>query len=177
MLPLPLMSGRLRLREHRDGDLDDLLAFHGDEEVTRHTPWPTRDRAQTQDALSRRTGQRQATAAGEAVVLAAEEVEGGTVIGEALLLRETDDAAVLGYAVRRDRWGRGLATEAAATLVDAGFEVLGLRRVTAAVVPANAASIQVLRRLGSTPVSQTTDRATFELTAERWRAHRCEPRR
>ncbi|MCI2237198.1 GNAT family N-acetyltransferase [Kineococcus sp. TRM81007] len=146
--------------------------FHGDEEVTRYTPWPTRDRARTHDALTRRIGQRQAAAAGEAVVLAVEEIDSGTVIGEALLLREADDEAVLGYAIRRDRWGRGLATEAASTLVDAGFQELGLRRASAVVVPANVASIEVLRKLGFTPVSETVDRATFELTAERWRVHR-----
>lgn len=171
-LPLPLTSERLRLREHREGDLDDLLVFHGDQEVTRYTPWPTRDRTQTRDALSKRIGQRQAAATGEAIVLAAEEVSSGTVIGEALLLCEADDKAMLGYAIRRDRWGRGLATEAASTLVDSGFQVLGLQGMSAAVIPANVASIVVLRRLGFTPVFKTIDRATFELTVERWRAHR-----
>ena len=171
-LPLPLITDRLRLREHRVDDLDDLVVFHGDEEVTRYTPWPTRDRAQTHDALTKRIGQRRAAATGEAVVLAAEEIRSGTVIGEALLLRQADDEAVLGYAVRRDRWGRGLATEAAGAVVDAGFGVLGLRRTSAVVVPANAASIGVLHKLGFARVSETVDRATFELTAERWRVHR-----
>ncbi|WP_432573332.1 GNAT family N-acetyltransferase [Kineococcus sp. SYSU DK005] len=162
--PAPLVSERLVLRGHRAGDLDDLVVFHGDEQVTRHTPWPTRTRAQTEVALARRVQQQRAAAAGEALVLAVEERAGGTVIGEALLVREADDAAVLGYAIRRDRWGRGLATEAAGTLLAAGIPAFGLRRVTAVVVPANLASIAVLTKLGFTRVAETAERATFALT-------------
>ncbi|WP_369069747.1 GNAT family N-acetyltransferase [Kineococcus terrestris] len=166
-LPLPLLTPRLRLREHRPGDLDDLVVFHGDERVTRYTPWPVRDREETRRALGVRTGQVRAAATGDALVLAVEEVATGTVVGEVLLLRTGDDEAALGYALRADRWGRGLATEAAGALVEAGFAVLGLRRLTAVVVPANSASTAVLGRLGFSPVSADEERLVFELRADR----------
>ncbi|WP_432546326.1 GNAT family N-acetyltransferase [Kineococcus sp. SYSU DK004] len=162
-LPLPLLTSRMRLREHRPGDLDDLVVFHGDERVTRHTPWPVRSREETREALAVRTGQVRAAATGEAVVLAVEEVATGTVVGEVLLLRTGDDEAALGYALRADRWGRGLATEAAGALVEAAFTVLGLHRLTAVVLPANTASTAVLGKLGFTPVSADEDRLVFEL--------------
>ncbi|WP_432495657.1 GNAT family N-acetyltransferase [Kineococcus gypseus] len=168
--PVPLLTPRLVLRAHRPGDLDDLAAFHGDEEVTRFTPWPVRTREQTAEFLARRTGQVRAAAPGEAVVLAVQERAGGTVVGEVLLLREPDDAALLGYALRRDRWGLGLATEAAGALLEAGFSSWGVRRAAALVVPANTASIAVLRRLGFAPAGAHGDLARFELGADGWRA-------
>lgn len=165
--PEPLLSERLSLRGHREEDLDDLVAFHGDEEVTRYTPWPTRTREQTREALAHRIGQRAAAASGEAIVLAVQERETGTVIGEALLLRQGDDEAVLGYALRRDRWGRGLATEAARTLLVAGIDSFGLRRATAVVVPANTASIAVLGKLGFAEVARSPERITYACAVER----------
>ncbi|WP_432520997.1 GNAT family N-acetyltransferase [Kineococcus sp. SYSU DK006] len=165
--PAPLVSERLLLRGHREEDLDDLVAFHGDEEVTRHTPWPTRTRAQTREALLHRTGQQAAACAGEAIVLAVQEQSSGTVVGEVLLLRQGDDEAVLGYALRRDRWGRGLATEAARTLLEAGIDRFGLRRITAVVVPENVASTAVLAKLGFVEVARSPERITFARAVER----------
>jgi ribosomal-protein-alanine N-acetyltransferase len=54
----------------------------------------------------------------------------------------------LGYGLRRDQWGRGIATEAAALLLDFGFSTLGLHRVFAYHDPANAASGRVMQKLG-----------------------------
>ena len=59
-------------------------------------------------------------------------------------LREAD----LGYGLRRDAWGRGLATESAALVVDFGFRTLGLHRIVAYHDPENDASARVLARLG-----------------------------
>ncbi|WP_432488178.1 GNAT family N-acetyltransferase [Kineococcus sp. SYSU DK018] len=165
--PAPLISERLLLRGHREEDLDDLVVFHGDEEVTRHTPWPTRTRAQTSEALTHRIGQRTAASTGEAIVVAVQERRSGTVVGEVMLLRQSDDEAVLGYALRRDRWGRGLAAEAARTVLEAGIDAFGLRRITAVVVPANAASISVLGKLGFVEVARSPERVTFAHAVDR----------
>jgi len=54
----------------------------------------------------------------------------------------------IGYGVRRDLWGRGLATEAASLLVDFGFRSLGLHRISAVHHPDNVASGRVLQRIG-----------------------------
>lgn len=56
--------------------------------------------------------------------------------------------AELGFALRRDRWGRGLMTEALPVLLRCGFEKMDLHRVEADVDPRNAASIKQLERLG-----------------------------
>lgn len=52
------------------------------------------------------------------------------------------------YAIRRSHWGRGIATEAVAAILDHGRDALGLRRIIATSDPANAASHRVLEKNG-----------------------------
>ena len=54
----------------------------------------------------------------------------------------------LGYRLRRDCWGRGLATEAAQACVEYGFATLQLPRIIGLVEAENAASIRVLEKTG-----------------------------
>ena len=54
----------------------------------------------------------------------------------------------LGYIVRRDLWGRGLANEALTAIVNHAFGPLGLHRLEADIDPRNAGSIRSVERLG-----------------------------
>ncbi|MBP7704402.1 MAG: GNAT family N-acetyltransferase [Caulobacter sp.] len=54
----------------------------------------------------------------------------------------------IGYILHPDHWGRGLAREALAAVIRAGFADLGLERVIADVDPRNSASLRLLERLG-----------------------------
>ena len=78
------------------------------------------------------------------------ERSGGALIGTCTLYRwdRTHARAEIGYALRRDRWGRGLATEAVRAVLDFAFERMRLHRVGADTDPRNAASGRVLERLG-----------------------------
>lgn len=78
--------------------------------------------------------------------------EGGALLGFCGLrgVGEADEVEVL-YALRREHWGRGLATEAARAAVDWALEVHGLPRVLAGADRPNAASFAVMERLGMTP--------------------------
>lgn len=53
----------------------------------------------------------------------------------------------IGYHVRRDQWGRGYASEAAAACRDYAFAVLGANSVCSIVDPANTASRRVAARV------------------------------
>src|SRR5581483_7078206 len=59
-----------------------------------------------------------------------------------------DGAFEIGYWIRADLAGRGLATEATAALTRAAFERCGVDRVEIRVDPANAASLAIPRKLG-----------------------------
>ncbi len=71
---------------------------------------------------------------------------GGELIGEAgLRLVSTKDAdAFLFFTLKRDKWGRGYAAEAARLAVDFGFTTLGLHRIWARSHPENAGSRRIL---------------------------------
>jgi RimJ/RimL family protein N-acetyltransferase len=54
----------------------------------------------------------------------------------------------LTYALGRDYWGQGYATEAGQALIQEGFSRLGIVRIVNAVNPHNANTINLMRRLG-----------------------------
>jgi RimJ/RimL family protein N-acetyltransferase len=67
-----------------------------------------------------------------------------------MFLPQVLPAVEVGWRLRRDAWGRGLATEAARAAVAWGFEVLGLAEILTIVHPENARSLRVAERLGMT---------------------------
>lgn len=67
----------------------------------------------------------------------------------------------LSYGLRRDRWGRGYATEAAEACVRYGFEALGIEKIVADVEPARAQSMRVLEKCGFTQVRELDDGRLF----------------
>lgn len=145
---LPLRTPRLLLREHRMTDLDDLAIFHGDERTVRYLPWPVRSRDDTRTALLKKLDQHRAAADGDWLVLAVEEIATGQVIGEVDLRRGTGGHADLGYVVRRDREGLGLATEAVRELLRLATEDLGVTTIDAHIVPGNTPSERFAERHG-----------------------------
>ncbi|MBI5232346.1 MAG: GNAT family N-acetyltransferase [Coriobacteriales bacterium] len=54
----------------------------------------------------------------------------------------------LGWTLRRDQWGRGLATEAAVAALAYLFGVAGFPTMISAIDPSNAASVRVAEKLG-----------------------------
>ncbi len=75
--------------------------------------------------------------------------ESGELIGFAGLkfledLQEVD----IGYRLRPEYWGLGLATEACRPIIDYGFEQRSLDEIIGLVLPENLASVRVLEKLG-----------------------------
>lgn len=85
------------------------------------------------------------------------EVWGGT----GLHTRIGEGALEIGYWVRVDRIGQGLATEFSAALTRAGFEVYGVRRMEIHCDPANVRSAAVPRKLGYTHEATLPKRVPF----------------
>jgi ribosomal-protein-alanine N-acetyltransferase len=52
------------------------------------------------------------------------------------------------YGFSQDCWGKGFATEAAKAMLDYGFQVIGLNRIVAIVMPENVASKRVIEKMG-----------------------------
>ena len=99
----------------------------------------------------------------------------GELIGDCTLFFAADDhnAWEVGYGLRRDRWGRGYATEAVQACLRHGFEDLGLDRIVADLTdPDNWRSQHVLQKCGFIRAGGPDAHPVFEVTRERWRAGR-----
>jgi len=80
---------------------------------------------------------------------AAEDRATGRLVGEVgLQLLEGGPDVEIGWVIARDRWGEGLATEAAAPWFGVAFDELGFDEVLAVIRPENAASHRVATKLG-----------------------------
>ncbi|WP_346401432.1 GNAT family N-acetyltransferase, partial [Listeria monocytogenes] len=64
------------------------------------------------------------------------------------ILRESLQSAFIGYFLDKEHNGNGYATEAVELIVDFGFDILGLHRIEAGVMPKNERSKQVLLKAG-----------------------------
>jgi [ribosomal protein S5]-alanine N-acetyltransferase len=145
--PLRLTGERTVLREFRHTDVDDVLVIVGDVRVTTWLSFDNRGRAEAatmvHQAISAAREQPR-TVYYLAVTLSGDD----RLIGFVRLELGGVQAAKLGYAIAADHWGRGYATDAAATMIGFGLHRLGLHRISAAIGPDNEASIAVAKHLG-----------------------------
>ncbi|WP_374525060.1 GNAT family N-acetyltransferase [Sphingopyxis sp.] len=69
-------------------------------------------------------------------------------LGWVMLIDGKPGVKEIGYILHRDYWGRGMAAEAVARVIDHGFGELRLRRIFADSDPENRGSVALLDRLG-----------------------------
>jgi len=141
-----LHTDRLLLRPHTLADAAELSRLAGAREVAATTlriphPYSVADAeafiTECQGAVDERVA--------FAIVLR----ENSVLLGGAGLRMEKEHRrAELGYWIGTPYWGKGYATEAARAVLRYGFEVLGLRRIHACHFSNNAASGNVLRKIG-----------------------------
>jgi len=140
-------TARLSLRPWRD---DDAEAFHriwGDPEVVFWGPAKDLDASRAMlDRVRKRCEGLPPHVNWHAVV----EGDTGEIVGNVVLQPApfAPGDLELGWHLRRDRWGRGYATEAARVLMERAFEASSLSRLVCVILPSNARSQRVARRLG-----------------------------
>ena len=144
-----LTTERLRLRPFSADDLDNLAALDSDPEVMRYLtggrPTPREEAAENLAAMIAPRGGLATWA------WAAEDLACGGFLGWFSLRRDPDrdpGEVALGYRVRRAAWGRGLASEGAAALIDEGFQTLAAELVFARTMSVNLASRRVMEKAG-----------------------------
>jgi [ribosomal protein S5]-alanine N-acetyltransferase len=136
---------RLMIRPLAGDERDELLAIWRD---------PSNDRVTTTDETRIRRWLE--------LVWGVWERETGELVGDCSLhFDELFQDWELSYGFRRDRWGRGYASEAAAGVVTHGFETMGLEKIVADVDPENAASARVLDKCGFVQVDVLDDGRLF----------------
>ncbi|MGI8670695.1 MAG: GNAT family N-acetyltransferase [Aridibacter sp.] len=137
---------RLFLRRLKDYDVDEIFKMRSDEEIMRYIREPQTKRKESQHWIEMISEKWNREKIGFCGVI---EKSSKTFIGWCGLWRltETDEIEV-GYAIHKDFWGKGYATEAARRCLQYGFEELNLEKIVAVAYPENEASQNVMKRLG-----------------------------
>lgn len=140
-----LETKRLILREMALYDVEDLFEVLSDPVAMQFYPQPF-DRQMTQAWIERNI-QRYAKHGFGLWALILKQT--GKLIGDCgLVVQEVDgvEEIEIGYHLRRDLWGQGLATEAAQACRDYGFSQLGFDKLISLINPANIASRRVAEK-------------------------------
>lgn len=148
----PIVTPRLRLRNFTGEDFGAVHRYASDPRVTATLCWGPNSAGQTRAFLAA-ASQETTTNPRCSYSLGIEETSGGGIIGGIGLRprEEKPGTFELGYCLRPDYWGAGLATEAVAAITALGFERLGARRIVAEVFVSNARSGRILEKLGFRP--------------------------
>ena len=146
--PRSMRTERLLIRQFEEGDLEALHALRTSEESLRwlydEPPSLAEDRAR----LDRRMHDLRFALTGDALGFAV--VAGQQLVADvSLFLRSAEHhQGELGFIAHPAHWGKGYTTEAAAALLELGFETFGLHRIVGRLEARNAASARVLEKLG-----------------------------
>jgi ribosomal-protein-alanine N-acetyltransferase len=139
-----LKTARLILRPQEAADAQALFAILSDARAMRFWNRPTIARLAVAEDLLRE----QQAAMADGLCCYWTLVLGSDAIGSVDLSLIRDDSAELGFLLRPDQWGQGLASEAVAAVVAHGLDDFGLTRLAAAVQAQNRAAARVLEKNG-----------------------------
>ena len=176
-----LTTPRLRLEPFTDDHLDGLSAMNSDPEVMRYLSGQPETREQTQAVIERVKARWADTGYSWWALV---ERDTGEVVGAGALqnlrremapLPDRDCPLEIGWRLRRDRWGRGYALEAAIAIADYTFDTWHPDELLAVCDPANTASSSVMKRLGMQDQGLQhwygRDMTTYRIDAATWRAN------
>ena len=143
-----LRAPRLTLRTLIEADVADVLAVFSDPRVLRYWDGPLM--TTHQDAMQYIERIHYGFRRRELMQWGIADAATDAVIGTCTLahLSITHERAEIGFALRQNRWGQGLGSEAVTAAIDFAFKELGLHRVEADVDPRNERSLRLLERLG-----------------------------
>lgn len=145
-MPIELETERLFLRPMNEGDVDAVFALRRDAEMMRFIRQPQTKRSEAANWVRLVSSRWQSDRYGFCAVI---EKSSGTFVGWCGLweLKESGEIEV-GYAITKEFWKQGLASEAAARFLEYGFTELKLEKIVAVANPENAASRRVMEKIG-----------------------------
>lgn len=174
-----LTTPRLRLEPFNEGHLAGLNAMNSDPEVMRYLSGGRPETLDETRAVIERVMKRWAEVGYSWWALI--EQQTGELIGAGAIQNLRRDATLLpdltcpleiGWRLRRDRWGQGLAVEAGRAMGDFAFNELNANELLAVCDPANLASANVMKRLGMQEVGVQRwygkELLTYRIEADQW---------
>jgi RimJ/RimL family protein N-acetyltransferase len=174
-----LTTNRLRLEPFTEEHLAGLNRMNSDPEVMRHLSGGRPETLEETRAVIERVMNRWSEVgyAWWAII----ERETGDLVGAGAIQNLRREATPvpdlacpleIGWRLRRDRWGQGLAVEAARAMADFAFKELKAGELLAVCDPANTASANVMKRLGMQEAGVQRwygkDLLTYRIVADQW---------
>jgi RimJ/RimL family protein N-acetyltransferase len=148
MTPILLETRRLTLTQLSTADEPALVSLYEDPAVMQFIEPGGRPKARTAEFLARMHAQWAELKFG---FFSVRERGSARIIGGAgLLVRVPASPVELGYLLDQPFWGKGYASEVCAEILRWSFAEHRPERIIADVMPANEASVQILRKLGFT---------------------------
>ncbi|QKJ66252.1 GNAT family N-acetyltransferase [Deefgea piscis] len=144
-----LHTERLILREIVDADAQALFAIHGCAEVMRYFGSdPLMELAQAKALVATFSHWRGEGNSG--IRWGISQKSDGKLLGSCGFFRWNHAwrSAMVGYELAQSAWGQGLMQEALAAILPYGFHAMNLNRIEAQIHPDNAASLQLMPKLG-----------------------------
>jgi [ribosomal protein S5]-alanine N-acetyltransferase len=137
---------RLIIREVESTDLDSLFAICGNDELMKYTDNGAISKELTKKWIEVSINNYATKGYGMSAVIFKANME---FIGYCGLVysKDVNDNELI-YAIKKEYWGRQLATEMAAQMVRFGFEKIKLKTIFASIDPNNLASKKILLKLG-----------------------------
>ncbi len=145
-VPTTLRTRRLVLRPFEPNDVEDVLAYANDPEWSRFLsvprPYSIEDAREFVD--------RSVSIDWQEEPAFAIEYDGAVVGGIGFHIDSPNSRGMLAYSIARAYWNQGLMTEAAAAVVDWGFDQLGLAKIYSFADVENVGSWRVMEKVGMT---------------------------
>jgi RimJ/RimL family protein N-acetyltransferase len=166
-----LLTERLALRTWRPADVVDYIEMNRNPDMAAYTSASTAEAA-IWSMFAFQIGHWALRGYGMWVL---EDRQSGKFVGRGGLYEEWGWPGLeVAWTVRRDLWGRGLATEAGAAALGFAFDTVGRDRVISLIHPDNAASIRVAEKLGLTHSHRERvhgqTQAIYAITRAEWEA-------
>jgi [ribosomal protein S5]-alanine N-acetyltransferase len=141
-----LETERLVLRKFTEKDVDAIFKLRKDAEMMRFIREPQKRRQESENWIKLISSLWDSEKIGFCAVT---EKNSNKLIGWCGLwkLIETDEIEV-GYAIAKEFWKKGFASEAAESFLNYGFNTLNLEQIAAVARPENTASRRVMEKLG-----------------------------
>ena len=183
-IKLPLRTERLVLRRFEAGDLAAFHAYHSLPETARFLPGEAKSYTQSMASVGKYANfvfEKE----GDWICLAIEAVDSPGLLGEVVLKWLPGcGQAEIGWSLAPGARGKGIATEAAAALLQLGFGELNFHRINAKLDALNPASAALCDRLGMRLESTQVDKwhykgqwateVVYAILADEWKSRRLE---
>lgn len=169
-----ITTTRFHLREKLPSDAEDMYLLNADPEVIKYTGDPPfRDEAEAL-AFIKSYDHFKKNGFGRWVIV---DQKTNEYLGWCGLKRHEDGMIDIGYRIKKEHWGKGIASETAAACLDYGFSVLDMNEIVGRSASENLASIRILEKIGMTFWKKDTcegidnsvwykiDKATYLLSA------------